>query len=72
MEKKVELKKIEYTKPDILNLGPVTPAHGGTCGTGSLNITGGCFAGGIAAGGSCVSGANASTGACGGGSNPTT
>jgi hypothetical protein len=62
MEKKVESKKIEYAKPEILDLGPVSPIHGGTCGAGSLNTTGDCLAGAIAAGGYCNTGAEAATG----------
>jgi hypothetical protein len=31
MEKNPKQKKIDYVKPEILDLGPVTPALGGTC-----------------------------------------
>ncbi len=35
-----EKKKVEYVKPQILDLGAVTPALGGTCSTLGTNPTG--------------------------------
>ena len=62
MKEPTDEKKIEYTKPEILDLGPVTPTLGGTCApTGSLNYTGNCSTGNIAAGGPCSTGIAVST-----------
>jgi hypothetical protein len=33
MKEKKQQKKVEYVKPQILDLGPVTPTVGGTCTT---------------------------------------
>ena len=55
-------KKIEYVKPEILDLGPVTPAHGGLCAVGSMNIPGDCSAGGIADDGVCTGDGNSAKG----------
>ena len=44
-------KKIEYVKPEILDLGPAAVAHGATCSVGSMNAPGDCTGGGIADGG---------------------
>ena len=61
MKEPTDEKKIEYTKPEILDLGPVTPALGGTCSNGSLNYTGNCSTGNIAAGGPCSTGTAVTT-----------
>jgi Fe-S cluster biogenesis protein NfuA len=58
-------KKIEYVKPEILDLGPVAAAHGGQCTIGSLNETGNCVSGGIANYGDCSgNGSSATAGHC--------
>jgi hypothetical protein len=40
MEKDRKKKKIDYVRPQILDLGPVTPAVGGTCQPNGVNPTG--------------------------------
>lgn len=59
--------KIQYVKPAILDLGPVTTAQGGFCNPGSLNTNGDCETGGVAHGGGCAVGAEAGGGCATGG-----
>ena len=50
----IKQKKIEYQKPTILDLGEVTPAHGGGCASGNTAPGGPCSpTGNNANGGQC-------------------